>query len=651
MKVPALWPLRVTALLVAAVLLLRLGQLQIIEGEVWAQQARDQIIRELPLPAPRGMITDRNGVVLAQDRPSWTAYLVYSSRPLDEGGVQLLSRILDLDPEAVRKARDKLKPSLSARPFEPVPLKFDLTPEEQVELAEHLDELPGVMVRAVPIREYPGYSEAPDQGGAFAAHVLGYVYPGGKTGVERTYNGPLEVDGKAILGLKGIDGIQRVQVDHLGRPIPGAPVYEEPPTPGNTVRLTLDAHLQAVAQRALRQRMEYLRTLTVQGRHPEAPTGAVVVLDVKTGAILAMASEPTFDPNVFALTAGYTKDSPGWREFEKAYRSYTENPSLGTLSNHALTYRHATGSTFKMMTALAGLMTGVITPEKRLPDPGYFQLGKSVWHPWQRGGCGRPNLEEALARSCNVYFYTVGYQAGIDAIVEVASQFGLKDGTGLKDLEGEVRPYLASRELKLQLTGNPWVPGDTVNASIGQGYNAFTPIQMAQMVATLATGERYRPYVVDAILSPEGEVLWKQEPQLLNRVDIPEEYLKAVRKGMLAVTSYNPHFGPVDSPYGTGYSAFADLPDVSRKILGKPIRVAAKTGTAEGKATSDGWFVAYAPYDDPQIAIAVAIEKAGGGALAGAPVARAIVDAYFGLPITPVAPGVVTAPPVTPVAP
>ncbi|MDI3269837.1 MAG: penicillin-binding protein 2 [Bacillota bacterium] len=651
MKAPALWPLRLTVLLVAAVLLLRLGQLQIVQGEVWAQQARDQIIRELSLPAPRGEITDRSGIVLAQDRPSWTAYLVYSSRPLDEEGIALLSRILDLDPDAVRKARDKLRPSLSARPFEPVPLKFDLTAEEQVAISENLDQLPGVMVRPVPIRQYPGFAEAPDQGGTFAAHLLGYVYPGGKTGIERTYDGPLEVDGKTILGLQGIDGIQRVQVDHRGRPIPGAPIYEEPPTPGNTVRLTLDAHLQAVAQRALRQRMEYLRTATVQGKHPEAPTGAVVVLEVKTGAILAMASEPTFDPNVFALTAGYTKDSPGWQAFQNAYRSYTENPALGTLSNHALTYRHATGSTFKMMTALAGLSTGVITPEKRLADPGYFQVGNTRWHPWHRGGCGRPNLEEALARSCNVYFYTVGYQAGIDAIAKVASQFGLQEGTGLKDLEGEVTPHLASRELKLALTGNPWVPGDTVNASIGQGYNAFTPIQMAQMVATLATGERYRPYLVDAILSPEGEVLWQQKPELLNRVDLPESDLQAVRKGMLAVTSYNPHFGAVDSPYGTGYSAFADLPETSQKILGRTIRVAAKTGTAEGRATSDGWFVAYAPYDDPQIAIAVAIEKAGGGALAGALVARALVDAYFGLPITPVAPGVVTAPPVSPIAP
>ncbi|MBX5475646.1 MAG: penicillin-binding protein 2 [Clostridia bacterium] len=637
------------AVIIGCVLGGRLAQLQLAQHAVWAQQARDQIVRELTLPAPRGEILDRNGTVLATDRPAWTAYLVYTSHPMGEDGIRLLSDILSLDPAAVRRAIDSLRPSPFTRPFEPVLLKMDLTPLEQVRLAENLDRLPGVLMRAAPMRTYPGIETAPDLGGTLAAHVLGYVYPGGKTGIENTYDGPLHVDGRTILGLAGIDGKERVQVDFRGRPIAGAPVYTEPAVPGNNVRLTIDANLQAVAERALRQRMDYLRTTTSNGHHPPAKIGAVVVEDVNTGAILAMASQPTFDPNVFARTAGYTPDSPGWAEFTKAYNAYTADPTLGTLSNHALTYRSSTGSTFKPITALAALASGTVTPATRIPDPGYFRLGNWMWKDWKPGGHGAPNLVEALARSCDVYFYTVGLRTGIDEIAKMAKEFGLGDRSGLKDLPGEVKPTLASREYKKSVyPKQPWLPGDTVNAAIGQGYNGFTPIQLVNYIATLANGgTRYRPYLVKDVESPDGRVLWEQKPEVLGKVDVPEADLAVVREGMRAVASYNPNFRGVDSPYGTAYSYFADLPRISQERLGHAIEVGAKTGTAEvaGHAVSDGWFVAFAPYDHPQIAVAVLISESGGGSVAGGPVARAIIDAYFGLPITPVAPNVVTGPP------
>ncbi|MBX6350257.1 MAG: penicillin-binding protein 2 [Clostridia bacterium] len=638
------------ALVVAFALVARLAQLQIQEGAVWAQAARDQIVRELTLPAPRGRILDAHGAVLASDRPAWTAYLVYSSRPMDQDGVELLARILSLDPADVRRALEALEPSANHRPFEPVPLKFDLSPVEQVEIAENLDRLPGVLVRAVPIRTYLGLADAPDLGSSLAAHVLGYVYPGGKTGIEKTYDGPIETPSGPVLGLAGKDGIERVEVDYRGRPVLGEPVYTEPPVPGNDVRLTIDAELQAVAERALRQRMQYLRsTVTTSGVHPAANIGAVVVMDVKTGAILADVSEPTFDPNVFAKTAGYTPESPGWKDFEAAYRAYTADPALGTLTNHTLAYRGPIGSTFKPITALAALSTGTITPATRVRDPGYFQLGGYRWNDWTARGHGAPDLVEAIARSCDVYFYTVGYETGIDAIAAVARQFGLGATSGLTDLPGEARPILASREYKQEAKPNePWLPGDTVNAAIGQGYNAFTPIQVASYVAALANGgTRWKPYVVADVESPEGQVLWRQEPVRLGTVDLPAEDLAVVKEGMLAVTSYNPGFRQVDSPYGTAYSYFADLPAVSQAYLGRKIQVAAKTGTAEtGRRVADGWFVAFAPYDDPEIAVVVMIAQSGGGGVAGGPVARAVIDAYFHLPITPVAPKVVTGTPV-----
>lgn len=638
------------ALLIGAILIARLAQIQIQEGAVWAQQARDQVVRELTLPAPRGRILDTNGQVLASDRPAWTAYLVYTSKPMGADGVALLSRILGLDPADVDRALAALKPSLHTRPFEPVPLKFDLTPLEQVQLSENLDRLPGVLIRAVPLRIYPGVPDAPDLGSTIAAHVLGYVYPGGKTGIEKTYDGPIAVNGDATVpGLKGKDGIERVQVDYRGRPIAGAPVYTEPPTPGDDVRLTIDAELQAVAQRALRQRMEYLRsTVTPDGVHPPANIGAVVVEDVRTGAILADVSEPAFDPNVFAKTAGYTPESPGWKDFKAAYASYTANPAVGTLSNHTLTFRGPSGSTFKPITALAALSSGTVTPDTRVRDPGYFRLGTFRWKDWKPSGHGSPNLVEALARSCDVYFYTVGYQTGINAIAHMAREFGLGDTSGLRDLPGEAPPALASREYKAKVRPKePWLPGDTVNAAIGQGFNGFTPIQVANYVATLANGgTRYRPFLVRDLLDSSGKVVWTQQPEVLGTVDVAPEDLAIVREGMRDVVSYNPDFRNVDSPYGTAYSYFADLAKISQERLGHVIEVGAKTGTAEtGHRVSDGWFVAFAPYDHPQIAVVVMIAQSGGGGLAGGPVARAIIDAYFGLPVTPVAPRVVTGTP------
>ncbi|PZN08203.1 penicillin-binding protein 2 [Thermaerobacter sp. FW80] len=638
-------------LLAWTVLLLgRLYVLQVVMGDELSEYAAGQRLRKVYVPAPRGQILDRRGQVLATSLPAYSAYLVYTRQGLDPEARRLLSGILDIPVEAIEDAEAQLR--LKPVPEIPVRLKAELTPAEITALAENRERLPGVIVEAQPLRHYPG--------GTLAAQVLGYVREGqrpwqlrGVSGIEGTYDQEVRLpSGGVVRGLAGVDGQRLVEVDARGRPLADvsqylllgaeAERYAVPPRPGNTVVLTLDARLQRVAEEALAQRIQELRRLRSDPCPCPARNGAAVAIDVRTGAILAMASYPAFDPNDFARQAFMEPSDPRYPQVARRVgavvnwdATYRGKPVLGPAMNLAIQAALPPGSTFKPITALAAMLRGGLP--RSVSCTGSFVFAGNEFGDWRSHG--HVDFDEAIGRSCNVYFYQAGLNAGIDAIVQVATQFGLGQPTGLRDLADEVTGSLATPELKAKVNarGRPeerrWYGGDTLNAAIGQGLHAFTPLQMAVYTATLANGgTRYRPYLVQEIRDGRtGRVLWKAQPDPLGTVDLPTAYLERVREAMVTVTRANGGWS------GTAYGVFRDAPYV----------VAGKTGTAEVGANepeyeNHGWFIAFAPAgegEEPEIAVAVVIHAGGGGALAAGPVARAILDAYFagryGLPDDP----------------
>lgn len=635
---------RILAAVIAGVLIVlagRLTQLQVVQGAEWEKVALGQRIRLVTTPAARGNIYDRHGVPLATNEPAFSVYLVYTGKPMADETVRRLSEIIGLDPAVIMQAAKHLQPAVG-RPYEPVPLKV-INEAQHTLLEEYREELPGVTVGVQPIRRYPGLSDT-RTGTRLAAHVLGQVKRDdrgpatrGEYGIEAAYNGaPATAEGTAELGLQGKDGLRQVEVDAQGRP--ASVLREQPAVPGNNVVLTLDARLQAVAEDALLARMEYLREL----RNKDCPQGcaseyaAAVALDVRTGEILAMASVPSFDPNDFARRIFALPGTDQFDAWQETWRNLQKDQGK-PLINHTTMDGAPPGSTFKPVTAVAALETGVATPETRVADPnGVYYYGNFPFKDWKAHGV--VNLEQALARSCDVYFYEMGARMKIQDLADTAYDFGLGRKTGLEERDGiaEVAGWVASPETKRKLHPKEptWYSSQNLSAVIGQDDTRLTPLQMAVMTAAIANGgTRYRPFVVKGITAPDGKVLEEFKPEALGHVRATGRTLAEVRKGMLAVTQYNPGWSGPDSPYGTGYGSFGDFPQKTKELLGREIKVAGKTGTAEAGKDEEpyGWFIAFAPYDEPEIAVAVMVRHGGGGSLAAAPVARAMLDEYFGL--------------------
>jgi penicillin-binding protein 2 len=635
----------------------RLATLELVQGAHYASLALGQRIRILKVAAPRGQILDTHGVVLATDRPSATAELVYTPSPLSADEVALLSRILNIPPAVIEKADQQRRQQPA---YEPVRLKTDLSPVEHTLLEEYRTQLPGVVVVEEPMRSYPGLPGVPDPGPTLAAHVLGYVQIGndpldvtGAYGIERSFNGPLTVDGRSLLGLAGVDGSQEVEVDFRGRP--ERVLAEQAPVPGNNVVLTIDAQLQAVAQRALAVRMEQLRTRNDfgypdPGPFPTAYAGGVVVIDPRSGAVLALASEPAFDPNAFAQAAHVLPGTPAWQQWQQtwAYLSSPKTPGL-PLIDHAISDLFPPGSTFKPLTALAALKAGVITPQEKIPCPGAYEVAPGYYkHDWVPTGQGILNLFQAIGVSCDTYFYKVGAATGIDAIDAMARQFMLGQPTGQTALAGENPGQVASPAVKAKLfPRQPWYAAETMDAAIGQGYTALNLLELADYAATLANGGTvYQPYFVREITSPTGQVLARFGPVVRGHVDLPASFFDVIHQAMATTTQYNPGWTAdgVYSNYGTAAYLFSDFYAAEEKYLGHITPVAAKTGTSEVSGIADGQFICYAPADQPVIAVAVYVQHGGGGAVSGAPVCAAVLAQYFGVPESAAVPALAEAP-------
>lgn len=589
-------------LAVLGALLIRAWSMQVLSGDEFAAAAEGNRVRKITLEAPRGRILDRNGQPLVSNR-STLGVMVSPAAREDTDMLYRLSVVLDMPLEDVVKRVEStreaaLKPRLVA---------YDVPMSAAAYLAEHESEFVGVEVSVVPVRQYPN--------GTLAAHVLGYTGEISEEGLKspdmKSYElgdivGKSGAERQFESVLQGEKGYRRIEVDALGTP---RKVFEEAePLAGRDVVLTLDIEVQRVAEDALQRALADART----HKFKNARAGAAVALDVRTGEILAMASAPTYDPALFIGGIG-TKD---WEALNAKDSEYP-------LNNRAIQASYPPASTFKAITGIAGLETGVTSSAHSYYCAGRWTEMGDDWakYCWSRRGHGNVSFNRGIAQSCDVVFYEIGYsfyKRGREELQEYARRFGLGSTLGV-DLPGEVSGRVPDAAWKAEFNADypeyrQWLPGDTVNMAIGQGDLLTTPLQVAATYAGIANGgEVMRPHVLKEVLDSKGESAREYEPEAAFSTGVSADSLRVMQNALLDVTEQ-----------GTGASAFR----------GFGVDVAGKTGTAQVAGKDDyAWFVAYAPANDPQYAVAVVLEQGGHGGAIAAPAAREILAQLLGLPI------------------
>jgi len=588
-----------------AVLLGRFFYLQVIQHKYYDTKAEDNRIAIMPIQPNRGLILDRNGVVLARNYSAYTLELTLTKIPDLEGTINALATLVDIQPRDRRRFQ-KLREESKGQ--DNLPLKTRLSDQEVAVLAVNRYRFPGVDIKGRLFRQYPL--------GELAAHVVGYIgriddrdvekiedsdqagnYKGtdhiGKTGLEQSYEG----------ALHGTTGFEQVETDASGRIVRGANVRSlaprTPPVPGNNLALTLDIRLQEAAERAFGENR-----------------GALVAIEPTTGGVLAFVSKPGYDPNLFIDGI----DPANWDALNKS----PDHP----LNNRALTGLYPPGSTFKPYMALAALELGKRTPTQSIFDPGYFMFGNNRFRDDKADGHGYVDMYKSIVVSCDTYYYTLANDLGIDNMARFIGQFGFGAKTGI-DVEGEFVGVLPSQEWKLKrfkdTPQQKWFPGETISVGIGQGYNSYTPLQLAQAVATLANdGVMYRPHFVDYIQNPITGERKYVEPQPIKTIPLKAKNLEIVKHAMVGVNKE-----------GTGARAFSGAAYVSAGKTGTAQVVALKKDEKYSEANVDerlrdhALFIAFAPAEKPTIALAVLVENAGFGARAAAPVARKVLDFYL----------------------
>ena len=585
--------LYVVLILAFGALIGRLFFLQVVDGERYTFLSENNRVRIKRIPGTRGMVVDRAGQLLVDSRPSFDLLFVAEDAEQPESTLRQLAHYLGRDEKELLAVFEENQ----KRPaFEEVVIGRDVDWATVVAVESHQLDLPGVTLRARPRRSYAD--------GPIGAHVLGYL---GEIGPKQLKNlkdqGYATGDEFGQYGLektwedflRGQSGGQQVEVDALGRRV--RVLHEVTDIPGYTVHLTLDRQLQETAFEALKGK-----------------EGTIVALDVNTGAILAMVSTPAFDPNIFAR--GIKSDE--WQTLIK--------DRLRPLSNRAIQGQYPPGSTFKVIMAIAGLEEGVLQPESRISDPGYFVFGNRTFRDWKKGGHGSVDLHKAIVESCDVYFYQAAQKIGIDRIAKWARAFGLgeRSGASLDDEKGGLVP---DSEWKRKRYRQPWYPGETISIGIGQGYLTVTPLQLANMMAAVANGGTlYRPRIVDKIESVDGTIAREYGPEKIRTIDVKSATLERVRNALADV---------VKAPGGTGGAARSSIVDI-----------AGKTGTAQVLEMKGGyvkteqlayfnrdhaWFVSYAPAQNPKIAVTVLVEHGGHGGDAAAPLAKKVIEKYMEL--------------------
>ena len=587
------------------VLFARFFYLQVIQHQYYETKAEDNRISIVPIQPNRGLILDRNGVVLARNYSAYTLELTLSKIGDLDATIAGLSTVVDIEPKDRRRFQRLREES---KGLDTLPIRTRLSDEEVARLAANLYRFPGVDIRGRLFRQYPL--------GEVASHVVGYIsriddrdlerleeldqsanYKGadhiGKTGLEQSYEG----------ALHGTAGFEQVETDAGGRIVPdrsGAQLAPRtPPVPGNNLNLTLDVGLQEAAERAIGDNR-----------------GALVAIEPATGAVLAFVSKPGYDPNLFIDGI----DPVNW----DALNTSPDHP----LNNRALAGLYPPGSTFKPYMALAALELGKRTPAQKIFDPGYFIFGNTRFRDDKAGGHGYVDMYTSLVVSCDTYYYMLANDLGIDNIAGFIGQFGFGSRSGI-DIEGEAAGVLPSPEWKRKRFRKPeqqrWYPGETISIGIGQGYNSYTPLQLALAIATLANdGVMFRPHFVNYVENPITHERSYVQPQVLRTIPIKERDLEVVKRALIGVNKE-----------GTGARAFAGAGYVSAGKTGTAQVVALKENEKYQEANvaehlrDHALFIAYAPADKPRIALAVVVENAGFGARAAAPVARRVLDYYL----------------------
>lgn len=551
------------AALIFVVLIIRLWQLQVIDHNSYYQLSRINAARSMPVIAPRGIIYDRFGKVLVGNRAAFSVYILQTEVKDMPALFRRLSRIISLTPAELEK---KVKEQ-TTRIFDPILIKEKVPIDIVARIEEEKGFLSGVVVSARPVRFYPY--------GSYSAHVLGYV--GEVTAAELEKNTALnmrpgELTGKAGVEkiydayLRGINLIEKSQVKGAGESVPG-----------KNIRLTLDIELQKVVEGAL-----------------GGNTGAVIVLDPRSGDVLAMSSHPSYDPNIFSGPISQEK----WNKLFKG-----NHPFL----NRAIS-AYPPGSTFKMITLSAALEKALFSPSDGFFCPGYFKLGTRVAKCWKAAGHRHLNLLEGLVQSCDVVFYQVGLKAGPDIISDFAKRFGFGKRTGV-DLPGESEGIVPAADWKKKVYKESWYPGDSINFAIGQGFLWVTPLQLANAYALIANGkEQFEPHVLANIEGNSNEEGFVYKPRVIADMPISEKNLDYVKSALRDV---------VDR--GTGRAA---------KVAS--FEAAGKTGTAENAKAAHAWFVCYAPYDNAKIVIVAFVEHGQHGDQVTARIARKILEWYGG---------------------
>ncbi len=585
--------------LLLSILLVRLLYLQVVSHEHYTTLSEDNRVNLQPLPPNRGLIFDRNGILLAENLPSYR--LEITPEQVDDMGATLgaLEDIIEIRDND----RSRFEKLLARKPrFEAVPLRFHLNDEEVARFSVNRHRFPGVDITAGLARHYPQ--------GPLAVHALGYVgridekalkildssnYRGtshvGKNGIEKTYE---EL-------LHGKVGLQQVETTAQGRII--RVLNRTPPVSGSNLYLTIDSHLQKAAEAAF-------------GDY----SGSAIAIDPNNGDILAFVSLPTYDPNPFVNGIDY--------DAYAALRNNDKEP----LFNRALRGQYPPGSTVKPFMGLAGLETGITSEHSKTYCPGFYMLpGKDRrYRDWKRTGHGTVDLNTAITQSCDVYFYDLAQSMGIDRIHDYLQHFGFGKAAGI-DIQGELSGLLPSKEWKRSRRNQPWFPGETIITGIGQGFFLVTPIQLAVATAALANGgQMLQPQIVHAEQEAESDELLPHHSQVVETITIGEQqHWDMVINAMTDV---------VHGARGTARSIGKD----------SPYKIAGKTGTAQvfglkqeekydaeaiaEKLRDHALFIAFAPIDDPKIAVAVIVENGGGGGSVAAPIARIILDAYLGKP-------------------
>jgi len=582
-------------LLMFLLLLARFFYLQVIQHEHYNTLAEANRISIVPIVPNRGIIVDRNGVVLAHNYSAYTLEITPGRVEDLDALINDLATVIEITPKDRRRFKKLLEESKS---LDSLPIRTRLSDEEIARFAAARYRFRGVEINARLFRQYPK--------GEMFSHVVGHIgrinereldkleeegkdanYKGtdyiGKVGLEDSY----EKD------LHGTTGVEEVEVDSGGRAV--RTLSRSAPVSGSNLVLKLDAKLQEIVYQAFGDFR-----------------GALVAIDPATGGVLAFVSKPGFDPNLFVDGI----DTQNWKELNES----PDRPMV----NRALAGTYPPGSTFKPYMALAALTYGKRRPEQTISDPGGFNFGGHFFRDDKVGGHGLVDMYKSIVVSCDTYYYMLANDLGIDNIARFMRSFGFGSPTGI-DIKGEAQGSLPSQEWKMKRFRQKWYAGETISVGIGQGYNAYTPLQLAQAVATIANdGVTFKPHIVDYV---EDIVTHKHtviEPQPLRTLELKPEHLKEVKDAMIGVNKE-----------GTGARAFAGASYVS----------AGKTGTAQVVALKQGekyvasrvternrdhaLFIAYAPADKPKIALAVLVENAGFGARAAAPIARMVLDYYL----------------------